>query len=85
MDDQPDWTALTVLATNEGAAEGTVAFRAVHRDLNDWRYLEEESRFKKEGEHWFYVDGDTRTGTLKPQRNEPCPCGSGEKFKRCCL
>ncbi|MFH1603603.1 MAG: SEC-C metal-binding domain-containing protein [Pseudomonadota bacterium] len=24
----------------------------------------------------------------KPQRvgrNEPCPCGSGKKFKRCCL
>jgi len=22
---------------------------------------------------------------LKPGRNEPCPCGSGVKFKRCCL
>ncbi|MGD9642818.1 MAG: SEC-C metal-binding domain-containing protein [Elusimicrobiales bacterium] len=23
---------------------------------------------------------------LQPQagRNEPCPCGSGQKFKRCC-
>lgn len=21
----------------------------------------------------------------KVGRNEPCPCGSGEKFKRCCL
>lgn len=19
------------------------------------------------------------------QRNEPCPCGSGKKFKKCCL
>jgi uncharacterized protein YecA (UPF0149 family) len=21
----------------------------------------------------------------RPQRNEPCPCGSGKKYKRCCL
>lgn len=20
----------------------------------------------------------------KPQRNDPCPCGSGKKFKQCC-
>jgi hypothetical protein len=20
----------------------------------------------------------------KPQRNDPCPCGSGKKFKKCC-
>ncbi len=21
----------------------------------------------------------------KPERNDPCPCGSGQKYKRCCL
>lgn len=26
----------------------------------------------------------TRDSTLKPGRNDPCPCGSGEKYKRCC-
>lgn len=25
-----------------------------------------------------------RTGP-KVGRNEPCPCGSGQKFKRCCI
>ena len=39
---------------------------------------------------WFYVDGDM----VKPKpvvrdkpkvgRNEPCPCGSGRKYKKCC-
>jgi len=24
-------------------------------------------------------------GTFKPGRNDPCPCGSGKKFKRCCI
>jgi uncharacterized protein len=23
--------------------------------------------------------------TLKPGRNDPCPCGSGKKYKKCCL
>jgi preprotein translocase subunit SecA len=23
-------------------------------------------------------------GTKKPKRNEPCPCGSGQKYKNCC-
>ena len=22
---------------------------------------------------------------MQPQRNDPCPCGSGKKYKRCCL
>ena len=26
-----------------------------------------------------------RRGTPKIGRNEPCPCGSGQKYKRCCL
>jgi preprotein translocase subunit SecA len=24
------------------------------------------------------------SGTKKPKRNEPCPCGSGKKYKNCC-
>ena len=28
--------------------------------------------------------GTTVTGTKKPGRNEPCPCGSGKKYKNCC-
>ena len=24
------------------------------------------------------------TGTKKPKRNDPCPCGSGKKYKNCC-
>ena len=22
--------------------------------------------------------------TVEPKRNEPCPCGSGKKYKHCC-
>jgi SWIM/SEC-C metal-binding protein len=24
------------------------------------------------------------TATLTPSRNDPCPCGSGKKYKKCC-
>jgi hypothetical protein len=26
-----------------------------------------------------------RSGKNKPGRNDPCPCGSGKKYKKCCL
>ena len=26
----------------------------------------------------------TRGSTPKPGRNDPCPCGSGKKYKKCC-
>jgi len=41
-------------------------------------YNEEEdySDLKKEE----YYHADPKTG-----RNDPCPCGSGKKYKKCCL
>lgn len=30
---------------------------------------------------WYYIDS---TIALNAGRNEPCPCGSGRKFKKCC-
>jgi hypothetical protein len=26
-----------------------------------------------------------RHRTPRPSRNDPCPCGSGKKFKKCCI
>ncbi len=28
---------------------------------------------------------ESKTAMAKPGRNDPCPCGSGKKYKRCCL
>jgi SEC-C motif-containing protein len=40
---------------------------------------------------WFYTDGGinpaghgSATGSHKPGRNHPYPCGSGKKYKKCC-
>jgi uncharacterized protein len=29
-------------------------------------------------------EADLRARARRPGRNDPCPCGSGRKFKRCC-
>jgi uncharacterized protein YecA (UPF0149 family) len=28
---------------------------------------------------------DAKTFVRQAGRNDPCPCGSGKKYKRCCL
>jgi SEC-C motif-containing protein len=50
----------------------------------------ERSRFVKESDRWYYVDGLLPTPVTyrreeeKVGRNDPCPCGSGKKYKKCC-
>ena len=46
--------------------------------------MEERSRFEKREGRWIYIDGlGRREREKKPGRNELCPCGSGQRFKRC--
>ncbi|MGY9002959.1 MAG: SEC-C metal-binding domain-containing protein, partial [Rhodospirillales bacterium] len=47
------------------------------------------SDFKREEGQWMYIDGviNPRVETRRVQkvgRNDPCPCGSGKKYKKCC-
>ena len=49
----------------------------------------ERGRFRREAGRWVYVDGDINPKPAPRQvakigRNEPCPCGSGKKYKKCC-
>jgi SEC-C motif domain protein len=44
--------------------------------------MHERSRFVREAGRWFYVDGD-QLPDYKPQGNQSCWCGSGQKFKHC--
>lgn len=90
------WTGLRVLATAAGGpddAEGEVEFTACFTKAGEAQELHEVSRFRQKNGQWFYVDGrvgdvslSTPTEPARPKvgRNEPCPCGSGKKYKRCC-
>jgi SEC-C motif-containing protein len=85
------WLGLKILSMEKGTAsdtEGSVEFEAVYeRDgLKDVHH--EKARFKKQDGKWFYDEGDIVPKTIvrsgpKIGRNDPCPCGSGKKYKHC--
>jgi hypothetical protein len=43
----------------------------------------DDEDFGDDGDAWAY-SGTIRNTTPKVGRNDPCPCGSGKKFKKCC-
>jgi len=86
------WLGLKILSTEKGGpedSEGSVEFQALYETdgLRDNHH--EKARFKKKDGRWLYENGDIvpktviRTGP-KVGRNDPCPCGSGKKYKHCC-
>lgn len=85
LDNSPAWAGLQILSSDASGNHGQVHFRVVYKSGRVWGYLQEHSRFLEEDGRWFYVDGKTEEGVLRPGRNESCPCGSGRKFKACCL
>ncbi|MGY6563111.1 MAG: YchJ family protein [Halomonadaceae bacterium] len=84
LDDATSWIRLEVLDHGSAGERGHVHFRATFREGRRWGVLAENSRFVHEAGRWFYVDGEPTMERLKPGRNDPCPCGSGRKFKSCC-
>lgn len=49
----------------------------------------ELGRFRCDDGRWLYVDGQVNPKGAPRQvekvgRNDPCPCGSGQKYKKCC-
>ncbi|WP_245183732.1 YchJ family protein [Haematospirillum sp. H1815] len=90
---ESEWLGLSILSseggTEPGDTTGFVEFVARFK-VGDKDYAHHESsRFEKIDGRWMYVDGNTgprtvRLKTPKAGRNDPCPCGSGKKFKKCC-
>jgi SEC-C motif-containing protein len=84
-----NWFGLQVVETQAGEAdddEGWVEFIAKFKGHDRLQYLHERSHFLREDGRWYYVDGQIyqQPKADKIGRNDPCPCGSGKKFKRCC-
>ncbi len=86
---------ITVTDDNVDSKEAFVEFKASYMQNAKRQILHERSRFIKETVHqqncWRYLDGNytgNRYGTeqtAKIRRNDPCPCNSGKKFKKCCF
>jgi SEC-C motif-containing protein len=83
-DDTP-WQRLSIIATEQGAENDETGYVEFAADYAGGQ-LHERSRFVKEEGGWLYLDGEILPPLVpaKVGRNEPCPCGSGRKFKRCC-
>jgi SEC-C motif-containing protein len=85
------WTRLVVHAHGPGPKPDTafVDFSAYYRDGDVEHALDEKSEFVRIDGQWFYTR-PLREGpapvrvAAKVGRNDPCPCGSGRKYKHCC-
>lgn len=45
----------------------------------------EEDEEDEENEEGYEAQQPARRDESKVGRNEPCPCGNGKKYKKCCL
>ena len=87
------WHRMEIVGIEQGGPddeEGFVDFKA-HYTIGDEEIAHHEvASFRKEDGRWYFVDGvevkprpfkrlDRKIGP-----NEPCTCGSGKKYKKCC-
>ncbi|MGD9212262.1 MAG: YchJ family protein [Desulfobacteraceae bacterium] len=88
-----EWLGLQINATQDGGPEddqGTVEFTARYREKEKTMEHREIAEFVRKDGLWYFLDGNPpkpvqsiRKGP-KIGRNNPCPCGSGKKYKKCC-
>jgi SEC-C motif-containing protein len=89
-----DWLGFEVKKVTDGGekdSEGTVEFVAHFSTDNVRREHHEVAEFRRESDgKWYFVDGSIvppapfLRQSPKVGRNDPCPCGSGKKYKKCC-
>jgi len=85
------WFGLEILKTARGEEDdknGVVEFIAEYKqDGTKFRHHEHSEFVKKKGK-WFFHDSRMINEPIKNEnkvgRNDPCPCGSGKKYKKCC-
>ena len=89
------WLGLEILRTEKGGEsdeDGTVEFVAKYEIDDQPQEHHELAEFRKDGNdgNWYFVDGRSpKVATYvreepKTGRNDPCTCGSGKKYKKCC-
>lgn len=90
---QSDWKKLEILETEKGGPDdlfGRVDFCATYELRGNEVEHRESATFRKHKDVWYFMDGAQIAGPPvvrdgpKIGRNDPCSCGSGKKFKKCC-
>ena len=88
-----EWQGLEIVSVKDGASDdttGEVEFIARYSEKGEAKVHHELALFRKEKTGWLFTDGKSVTrkpvvrSAPKIGRNDPCSCGSGLKFKKCC-
>lgn len=88
-----EWLGLQIIRTEKGGATddvGLVEFSAKFRVEGKDQEHFETALFGRENGQWVYTGQVAPAGQTvrregpKVGRNDPCPCGSGKKYKKCC-
>lgn len=80
------WLSLQIVDVAKGGAgdtEGVVEFIARYLEGARVVSLHERSTFVRRDGAWLYDAGKPAVSEDRVERNQPCPCGSGRKFKQC--
>jgi len=88
-----DWTRLEIHTHDVGPQpdKAYVDFTAYYREGDAEKALHEKAEFQRIEGTWFYIrpvregPAPIKSSQAKVGRNDPCPCGSGKKYKQCCL
>ena len=85
---------ISVLNGNEGVTDERIlkSVTEIYDEVKEWNkddYLSDEWRYDDDDDDdiddgYFTVTEPIRTEP-KIGRNDPCPCGSGKKYKKCCM
>lgn len=86
------WQGLEVRTVSGGGEDdetASIEFMARFSLHGQQRIQHERSTFGREDGRWVCTGGevnpkDPPRQVVKVGRNEPCPCGSGKKYKKCC-
>jgi SEC-C motif-containing protein len=86
-----EWQGLEIIDTKNGGVDdsvGEVEFIARFAEKGNDREHHEAGQFKKKEGLWYFTDGKMVSPkpvtVVKIGRNDPCTCGSGIKYKKCC-
>jgi SEC-C motif-containing protein len=84
------WRGLEIIETKHINDNKTfISFEAQFTQGGEDHRHRERSLFEREDGQWRFATGDelknptVRYETPPPGRNDPCPCGSGKKYKKC--
>jgi SEC-C motif-containing protein len=91
--EKTQWQRLEIINTHKGGpddSDGTVEFIAHFKEKGAVRQHHEIAKFIKQDDAWYYDDSEfpaqKQVVREEPKigRNDPCSCGSGKKYKKCC-